>query len=420
MKIKVFPKVYDSNKTQTLTIKLNDTYAEEISVIIQPQEKYAIKHTPIIYRIDEQERYPSIKVKANRNGDFSLEYHFISEQRYCVTVIAGEERASSYVYAVDSDYKKLRPFKGDTHLHTTGSDGAYTPFEVALLYRKSGYDFIAITDHHKMQPSVEAIAKVKTLTSDFTVFQSEEVHNRDMGYFHIVNFGATKSVNEWIEEDQDRTHREVVKVLNSLDKTKIPESADAYAIAYRIMVANKIREFGGIAIMAHPFWDVYGEYNTPTEEVEYVWRHFGYDALEVLASTDKVDNGDNLQVALWEELRAEGLKIPVIGASDFHNLDIYNHFNKHFTLVLSESANDIKQAIKNELSVAVERANDERFFVVGRFRAVKYARFILAEFYPEYVKLCKNHALAMENQDQKAINDVENQIDQYKKQFFGA
>ena len=68
----------------------------------------------------------------------------------------------------------------------------------------------------------------------------------------------------------------------------------------------------------------------------------------------------------------------------------------------------------------MERANDERFFVVGRFRAVKYARFILAEFYPEYVKLCKNHALAMENQDQKAINDVENQIDQYKKQFFGA
>ncbi|MGN1320940.1 MAG: hypothetical protein ACI4U6_07470 [Acutalibacteraceae bacterium] len=32
--------------------------------------------------------------------------------------------------------------------------GVGTPFEVACAYREAGYDFIAITDHHKFTPSL--------------------------------------------------------------------------------------------------------------------------------------------------------------------------------------------------------------------------------------------------------------------------
>ena len=37
--------------------------------------------------------------------------------------------------------------KINLHTHTTRSDGAKTPEEVAEIYKKAGYDVIAITDH---------------------------------------------------------------------------------------------------------------------------------------------------------------------------------------------------------------------------------------------------------------------------------
>ncbi|MBR2262926.1 MAG: hypothetical protein IJ917_01045, partial [Firmicutes bacterium] len=40
-------------------------------------------------------------------------------------------------------------YKGNLHMHTQVSDGDL-PFEEAVaLYRKAGYDFLAITDHRK-------------------------------------------------------------------------------------------------------------------------------------------------------------------------------------------------------------------------------------------------------------------------------
>ncbi|MGN0324436.1 MAG: PHP domain-containing protein [Oliverpabstia sp.] len=38
-------------------------------------------------------------------------------------------------------------YKGNLHCHTTDSDGCLSPAEVVELYRKNGYDFLAISDH---------------------------------------------------------------------------------------------------------------------------------------------------------------------------------------------------------------------------------------------------------------------------------
>ena len=38
-------------------------------------------------------------------------------------------------------------YKGNTHLHTTNSDGTQTPEEAVAAYRSAGYDFLVITDH---------------------------------------------------------------------------------------------------------------------------------------------------------------------------------------------------------------------------------------------------------------------------------
>ena len=43
--------------------------------------------------------------------------------------------------------EKGKWYKGNLHTHTTASDGQYTPEETMNLYRRLGYDFLALTDH---------------------------------------------------------------------------------------------------------------------------------------------------------------------------------------------------------------------------------------------------------------------------------
>src|ERR1700742_3264754 len=40
-------------------------------------------------------------------------------------------------------------YRGNTHTHTTNSDGDSSPFDVASRYKALGYNFVFITDHNK-------------------------------------------------------------------------------------------------------------------------------------------------------------------------------------------------------------------------------------------------------------------------------
>lgn len=44
----------------------------------------------------------------------------------------------------------MKFYKGNTHAHTTRSDGRLTPEEVCETYRSAGYDFLALTDHWRV------------------------------------------------------------------------------------------------------------------------------------------------------------------------------------------------------------------------------------------------------------------------------
>ncbi len=221
----------------------------------------------------------------------------------------------------------------------------------------------------------------------------------------------------------DKIETEVQKILSSRDFTG---AADPYACAYRIFVAEEIRKGGGLAIMAHPYWHCYGEYNMQTEDFRYLWKNGCFDALEVLADCDRYNNGSNLQNALWTDMRAEGAVIPIVGASDCRDAkDESSFFNRNFTVVLAKDSDDIKQAIKEERSVAVLRRNENDFFAFGRFRYVKYVRFLLEEYSPAYDKLTKKHAEALrecgngEGVRTIELRDIEREILEYQTEFFG-
>ena len=415
----LYPRVFKSHQTQTLFVKTSVS-AKCVEIKIQGMEFYTVPHTAQ-YRIDEETRYPFLPMQAAGGNLSAVEYAFAQEQKYSVKVrIDGEEQAQTYIYAVDEDLAACKMLKGDTHLHTNRSDGEGTPFEVGCTYRKAGFDFIAITDHHKFEPSVEGRYAFKAVTDEFTVFCGEEVHNKDMGYFHVVNFGGNASVNTPILANPEKMEARVQEILHSRDFTG---ACDALNCAYRIYIAEEIRKVGGLAIMAHPYWDCYGEYNAQTEDIRYLWKHGDYDALELLAGCDIVgSNGNNLQTALWADLRAEGIKIPVVGATDCHSCTgKYTRFNKQFTLVFAENADGVMDAIKAEQSVAVERRNDGEYFLFGKYRYVKYARFLLNFYSPSYDRLTHVHGEALEKGNgtrTQEIEKAEEKIAAFRESFF--
>ena len=53
--------------------------------------------------------------------------------------------------------------KGDFHIHSTYSDGGYTPRQVIMLSKKKNVDIIALTDHNNTCGLDEAIIAGKEL-----------------------------------------------------------------------------------------------------------------------------------------------------------------------------------------------------------------------------------------------------------------
>ena len=47
--------------------------------------------------------------------------------------------------------------KVDLHIHSTFSDGTFTPTDLVKMYKEDGYDLISITDHDETGGVEEAI-----------------------------------------------------------------------------------------------------------------------------------------------------------------------------------------------------------------------------------------------------------------------
>jgi hypothetical protein len=75
--------------------------------------------------------------------------------------------------------------KGQLHTHTTLSDGALTPQEVADVYASLGFDFLAFTDHdHLLRPAdLRLIRQVKSPMLLF--FGIELTVHCSKGYVHV-------------------------------------------------------------------------------------------------------------------------------------------------------------------------------------------------------------------------------------------
>ena len=146
------------------------------------------------------------------------------------------------------------------------------------------------------------------------------------------------------------------------------------------------------------------------------------DAFEVLGGC--TNEGNNMQVALYNQLRTEGENVPIVGSSDSHSvLTGTGKFNKLSTVAFADG--DVVDAVSEGYSVAVESIHHETVRVYGDWSLVAYTHFLLRNYFPVHDELCFASGLFTEayiHGDEGAkemIEKTENRILEYEKTFFG-
>lgn len=124
------------------------------------------------------------------------------------------------------------------HIHTTRSDGQKTPEQALSLFRKAGYDAVALTDHWVYNPAGTFEGMTVLSGCEYNVGGGLSQN----GVFHIVGIG--------MQSDPVKLHPELT------DSTRFSDTR-----AHANAIIDAIREVGGLAELAHPAWSL----NTPEQ-----------------------------------------------------------------------------------------------------------------------------------------------------------
>ena len=347
--------------------------------------------------------WPEHEVRLLRptGGVLRLETYFEGEQEHVIVVtdVGGGKRrrlGEFRVYSVEADLLARRPYKGDFHMHSYHSDGRESPAYVAGACRRIGLDFMALTDHHRYGPSLEAQRAYEEAPIDLRIYPGEEVHPPDSPV-HIVNFGGRSSVNDLFADEE--AYRRSVAALDAR-LGDLPEGVDRYHYASAAWCFEKIREAGGLGVFCHPYWFTDCRYPPGGPLTSCLLERKPFDAYEVLGGfTYGEFDSNTLQIARYYEERAAGRRIPIVSASDAHGCENpeQGRFGWYQTIVLAPSPDlgDLVRSIKDLYSVAVEDVPGDRPRPVGPFRLVKYALFLLREVLPQHDELCAEEGRLM-------------------------
>jgi hypothetical protein len=341
----------------------------------------------------------SIIIEA-KNNSLIIPFLFDGEDMYSINVfyLLDEEEmlfVSTNVYAVNRDLYECKYYKADLHMHTTHSDGYEPPELVVASARECGMDIIAITDHNAFSGSVSAKKKAADMGLDMTVILGEE-YSLEYSPMHILALGT--------EEEIDRRYL-TKQVLDMPETKKILESnptlsCDAEVYACTQVLLDQVSKIGGISILAHPYWKPIALNGTRIDTPENVYIELGKDkkftGIEIVSgSLDGEVNVSNLQASLARTILGNFDGVPIIGITDAHYYTTDSICGKHFTIVFSKSNSKdcVLEALRSGFTVAVELVNGTPL-CYGEHRLVKFAEFLLKNYFPSRDLTAKKEALS--------------------------
>jgi predicted metal-dependent phosphoesterase TrpH len=390
----IYPKVIPSGREAGITVRPLGDHARF-------QGLYTLTVIPMNENdMNEKDRgYPQYELRP-LDGALVFRHSFGNEGQYLVRIEEKEGQglrtlpAELRLYAVDEDLFALRPWRGDMHVHSFRSDGKEAPAIVAANYRKAGFDFFALTDHERYEPSLEMIEAYRGLPIDIKLFTGEEVHPPG-NHTHYIHFGGDRSVNAFIRQDPEAYRREVLRLAGELD---IPEGINREEFASCYWVCREIHRAGGLAVMVHPHWIHGGAYHTRECMARFMFRSKLFDAFEVVGGQTLAENQP--QISLWQEMRAQGCFLPPLGNSDSHGTVNAEWFQLAKTLVFSEDCDraSLFEAIKQGRTAALEQYHGEgQARIYGLHRYVMFSLFLLEEYFPLHDELCYEEGRLMKD-----------------------
>ena len=400
----IFPKVFIINEEAHITIKplgSHAAFAEKVTVNVHSM----IHGNPVKY--PDRNNITTYELTPDADGSLRFSHVFTEESEYCIRILQENKPAVSLsIYALEEDMRGRYPYRGDLHMHTNRSDGQQEPAIVAANYRKAGYDFTVISDHHRYYPSLEATDAYKDVPIEMNIVIGEEVHlpGNDI---HIVNFGSKYSVNGLLEtsfQSKESSRRAVIDnppavlteeqyraEVNALAETlNIPEGIEKFTYAACVWIFNHIRNGEGLGIYAHPYWILPEGYQVPETLSEYITATHPFDAYEVLGG-ERYYQHNGFQTIRYYEDKAKGINYPIVGSTDSHSSLIEHNpgalIASTFVFAKENERAALISAIKDCYTVALDTISAE-YRMVGDLRLVKYARFLMDDFTPLHDDLC--------------------------------
>ena len=166
--------------------------------------------------------------------------------------------------------------RGNTHTHTTESDGQWSPERVGAEYGGLGYDFVFVTDHRKRTvppPRAEGAALL-------IPGEEADMDGNDCS-FHVVILGAPRSLH----------------------------SRDYPSVDDLIRAANEVN---ALVIMAHPYW-----LGTRSVVYQQLLPFLGVEVHNTVCD----DIGKANSAVHWDELLDAGRRVYGFAVDDFHSPD---------------------------------------------------------------------------------------------------
>ena len=396
-------------------------------------------NSSLLCDFSDWKRYDGIEAVAENDGTLRFSWTFRREQIYTLRLARPDEnnewiRLNDFrVFCAADDLFFRTPMRGNTHCHVcTSVDGHEDPFLTAAMYRKAGFDFLAITDHHLIDGSLLAIRASENIPCDLTLFPGEEVHVPN-AYIHAVNVGAVfpgeKGLDKWFHEHEESCRKEVALLADKAPGS-LPDGVEPMDYAWRKWIADRIHDNGGVAIIAHPFWE-WDAHNTRDDVFRYLAEKKIYDAAEILHGQEPGCRDANMQVAFWNDMRADGIFISPLGADDAHRRnyrwDYDSSFNQAYSVILSRSPDldGFSEALKNGYTAAVECYENAPEHVTATYRITKYVLFLLDNYYPRHDELCFEEGRLMrdaylgDEEAKQLLETISGRVRRFTDRFFG-
>ena len=292
------------------------------------------------------------------------------------------------LFVQSKEWFSLRPYIGELHCHSTGSDGGQEPAYVPVRGRAFGMDFLALTDHRDFGSALVMKERMTDILGRRMVLMAgEELHPEpgDVTHdeqppvhshtYHYVSVGQRESVRDACLADAARDAA-IQEIESALRSNCVAPDLDVRGYAEGVWKVRMARQLGGTTIYCHPYWG--GKpINLDLAAIEQTFRDGEAHCVEAISRADLSNYMANKLI----ELAADGIRWSLVGVSDGHSWNADTTFGQ-CTLVMTEELSEegILAAVREGRCVACAPGKIDQF--LGPMDLIGFATFYFSSLLP--------------------------------------